>query len=66
MASKRRKPCSTTSLRDGSMLAYFVAQDGKTVILDRLGSAGPGRALRRHQQDWLDNLILHVYYVAWR
>lgn len=46
------KPCSTTSLRDGSMLAYFVAQDGKTVILDQLGSAGPGRALRRHQQDW--------------
>lgn len=45
-------PCSQTSLRDGSMLAYFVTMDNKTVILEQLGSGPQGRAIIRHKNDW--------------
>lgn len=45
-------PCSQTSLKDGSMLAYFVTMDNKTVILEQLGSGPQGRAIIRHKNDW--------------
>lgn len=45
-------PCSQTSLRDGSMLAYFVTMDNKTVILEQLGNGPQGRAIISHKNDW--------------
>lgn len=45
-------PCSQTSLKDGSMLAYFVTMDNKTVILEQLGSGPQGRAIISHRNDW--------------
>lgn len=45
-------PCSQTSLKDGSMLAYFVTMDNKTVILEQLGSGPQGRAIISHKNDW--------------
>ena len=32
------EPCSTVSVREGSMLAYYVQTDNKTVILDQLSA----------------------------
>ena len=46
------EPCSAVSLREGSMLAYFVTTDGKKVILDQLGSGRIRAALLKHRNDW--------------
>lgn len=46
------KPCSQTSIDKGSMLAYFVAADDKTVILNQLGNGAQGKAILNHQGDW--------------
>lgn len=45
-------PCSESSIRSGRMLAYFVGDDGKTIILDQLGDGPQGRAIIDHRQDW--------------
>ena len=45
-------PCSQTSLKDGSMFAYFVTMDNKNVILEQLGSGPEGRAIYSHKNDW--------------
>ncbi len=46
------EPVSDVSMRDASMLAYFVAPDGKTVILDQLGTTKAGELIRNHMRDW--------------
>lgn len=45
-------PCSDDAIKQGRMLAYFVGADGKTVILDQLGSGPQGRALSNHRNNW--------------
>ena len=50
------EPCSTVSIEEASMLAYFVTMDDKTVILNQLGNGPQGRALWRHRQDWPDKM----------
>lgn len=45
-------PCSDTSIKDGSMLAYFVTMDGEKVILNQLGDGNCGRAIWEHQGSW--------------
>ena len=45
-------PCSQAAINSGKMFAYFVASDGKTVILNQLGTADVGQALLRHRDDW--------------
>lgn len=45
-------PCSEVALREGSMLAYFVAADGETVILDQLGEEKIRQRLLRMRGDW--------------
>lgn len=49
-------PCSQTSLKEGSMFAYFVTMDDKTVILNQLGSGPQGRAIMSHKGDWPQQL----------
>ena len=46
------EPCSTVSVNEGSMLAYFVTMDDKRVILNQLGNGPQGKALWRHRSDW--------------
>lgn len=46
------KPCSQESIENGSMLAYFVSADEKTVILNQLGNGSVGRAIFSHRDDW--------------
>ena len=48
----REEPCSAVAIQTGSMLAYFVAPDGKTVILNQLGDGNVGKALMRHRDEW--------------
>lgn len=48
----REPPCSEAAIRSEKMLAYFVAADGKTVILNQLGNGEAGQAILRHQGDW--------------
>ncbi len=48
----KEAPCSETAIRSGKMFAYFVAADGKTVILNQLGTGEAGQAILRHQNDW--------------
>ncbi|WP_440444875.1 sensor histidine kinase [Phascolarctobacterium sp.] len=45
-------PCSQAAMSSGKMFAYFVAPDGKTVILNQLGDGDVGKALLSHQSDW--------------
>ncbi len=45
-------PCSETAINSGKMFAYFVAPDGKTVILDQLGNGDAGQAIKQHKGDW--------------
>ena len=45
-------PCSQAAMSSGKMFAYFVAPDGKTVILNQLGDGDVGKALFSHQSDW--------------
>ena len=44
--------CSAVSVREGSMLAYFVSPDGKTVVLDQLGQGKIREGLFKHRGDW--------------
>lgn len=46
------EPCSAVSVREGSMLAYFVSPDGKTVVLDQLGQGKIREGLFKHRGDW--------------
>ena len=46
------EPCSAVSVREGSMLAYFVSPDGKTVVLDQLGQGKIREGLFKHRDDW--------------
>lgn len=48
----KEAPCSQAAISSGKMFAYFVAADGKTVILDQLGQGDVGKAILRHQADW--------------
>lgn len=50
------EPCSTVSIRKGSMLAYFVKTDNKTVILDQLGEGMVRAGLLKHRNDWPQKL----------
>lgn len=45
-------PCSDNSVKEGSMLAYFVTMDGKKVILNQLGDGNCGRAIWKHRDRW--------------
>lgn len=45
-------PCSQAAMSSGKMFAYFVAPDGKTMILNQLGDGDVGKALLSHQSDW--------------
>lgn len=45
-------PVSEISVKDGSMLAYMVTADGKTVLLDQLQGAAAGRAIKKHAYLW--------------
>ena len=49
-------PCSTISIREGSMLAYYVKTDGRTVILDQLGKGSLREGLLKHRSDWPQKL----------
>lgn len=46
------EPCSAVSVRECSMLAYFVSPDGKTVVLDQLGQGKIREGLFKHRGDW--------------
>lgn len=46
------EPCSAVSVREGSMLAYFVSPDGKTIVLDQLGQGKIREGLFKHRGDW--------------
>ena len=46
------EPCSAVSVREGSMLAYIVSPDGKTVVLDQLGQGKIREGLFKHRGDW--------------
>ena len=50
------EPCSTVSVREGSMLAYYVQTDNKTVILDQLGEGMVRAGLLKHRNDWPQKL----------
>lgn len=50
------EPCSAVSVREGSMLAYFVTPDGKTVILDQLGQGKIREGLFKHRDYWPSKL----------
>lgn len=52
----KEPPCSEAAIRSGKMFAYFVAADGKTIILNQLGTGDAGQALLRHQGDWPQEL----------
>lgn len=45
-------PCSQAAIASGKMFAYFVAPDGRTVILNQLGTADVGQALLRQREEW--------------
>ena len=49
-------PCSQAAMSSGKMFAYFVAPDGKTVILNQLGDGDVGKELLSHQSDWPQNM----------
>ena len=48
----RELPVSGDKLQSGAMLAYMVAPDGQTVILDQLTDVPAGRALLERQTAW--------------
>ena len=50
------EPCSTVSVREGSMLVYYVQTDNKTVILDQLGEGMVRAGLLKHRNDWPQKL----------
>lgn len=50
--SSKEAPVNATELTTGSMLAYFVAPDGKTVIMNQLGETAAGKALAKNRHKW--------------
>lgn len=50
--SSRELPVSDTELNSGNTLAYFVEPDGKTVIVDQLGTLPVSRALIKCREKW--------------
>lgn len=50
--SSEEPPCSESEVASGSMLAYFIGSDGKTVVLNQLGLTPAGLLLLSHQHDW--------------
>lgn len=49
-------PCSETAIRDGRMLAYFAGAREGELIMDQLGDGPQGHAIKRHRQDWPQQL----------
>lgn len=45
-------PCSESSIRSNSMLAYFIENDGQTVIMNQLGNGAVGDALWQRRNEW--------------
>lgn len=50
--SSKELPVSDTELNSGNTLAYFVGPDGKTVIVDQLGTLPVSRALIQNRKKW--------------
>lgn len=50
--SSKEAPVNATELTSGSMLAYFEAPDGKTVILNQLGETVEGKTLAKNRHKW--------------
>lgn len=48
-------PVSNVAIKNGSMLAFLVKPDDKTVILDQLQGAAVGDILKNHREDWPEN-----------
>ena len=45
-------PVSDVAIKNGSMLAFLVKPDDKTVVLDQLQGAAVGDTLKNHREDW--------------
>ena len=45
-------PVSDVAIKNGSMLAFLVKPDDKTVVLDQLQGAAVGDILKNHREDW--------------
>lgn len=45
-------PVSDVAIKNGSMLAFLVKPDDKTVVLDQLQGAAAGDILKNHREDW--------------
>lgn len=45
-------PVSDIAIKNGSMLAFLVKPDDKTVVLDQLQGAAVGDILKNHREDW--------------
>lgn len=45
-------PVSDVAIKNGSMLAFLVKPDNKTVLLDQLQGADAGDTLKDHREDW--------------
>lgn len=50
--SSKEAPVNEKELTTGSMLAYFEAPDGKTLILDQLGETVEGKTLAKNRHKW--------------
>ena len=48
----RELPVNEKELTSGDYLAYFVAMDGKTVILNQMGNGDAGKALMHKRNEW--------------
>lgn len=48
-------PVSDVAIKNGSMLAFLVKPDDKTVVLDQLQGAAVGDILKNHREDWPEN-----------
>lgn len=48
-------PVSDVAIKNGSMLAFLVKPDDKTVVLDQLQGAAVGDVLKNHREDWPEN-----------
>lgn len=53
--SSKELPVNDNELLSEKMLAYFVKTDGKTVIVDRMGSGAAGKAMLRNRSSWPDS-----------
>lgn len=50
--TSKEAPVNAKELANGDILAYFVEPDGKTVILNQLGTADVGKAILKKRGDW--------------